>query len=239
MSSKPNSLPAHVAIILDGNGRWAKMRGQLRRMGHKAGAQNVKTIVRAASDQGIKTLTLYAFSTENWRRSTTEVALLMRLFSWYLEHYIDELNEHNVQAHVIGDRERLSADLIAKIERFETATEKNTGLVLNIALNYGGREEILQAARRYADDFAQKKTLTLTEEQFQRYLYPSAVTDVDLLIRTGGDQRISNFLLWQISYAELYFTDTLWPDFSPQDLALAIASFAGRERRFGGLQGEE
>ncbi|MDU4576680.1 MAG: polyprenyl diphosphate synthase, partial [Negativicoccus succinicivorans] len=111
--------------------------------------------------------------------------------------------------------------------------------VLNIALNYGGREEILQAARRYADDFAQKKTSTLTEEQFQRYLYPSAVTDVDLLIRTGGDQRISNFLLWQISYAELYFTDTLWPDFSPQDLALAIASFAGRERRFGGLQGEE
>ena len=177
MSSKPNSLPAHVAIILDGNGRWAKMRGQLRRMGHKAGAQNVKTIVRAASDQGIKTLTLYAFSTENWRRSTTEVALLMRLFSWYLEHYIDELNEHNVQAHVIGDRERLSADLIAKIERFETATEKNTGLVLNIALNYGGREEILQAARRYADDFAQKKTSTLTEEQFQRYLYPAAVTD--------------------------------------------------------------
>ncbi|MDU5395353.1 MAG: isoprenyl transferase [Negativicoccus succinicivorans] len=239
MSSKPNSLPAHVAIILDGNGRWAKMRGQLRRMGHKKGAQNVKTIVRAASDQGIKTLTLYAFSTENWRRSTTEVTLLMRLFSWYLEHYIDELNEHNVQAHVIGDRERLSADLIAKIERFETATEKNTGLVLNIALNYGGREEILQAARRYADDFAQNKMPTLTEEQFQRYLYPSAMTDVDLLIRTGGDQRISNFLLWQISYAELYFADTLWPDFSPQDLALAIASFAGRERRFGGLQGEE
>ena len=204
MSSKPNSLPAHVAIILDGNGRWAKMRGQLRRMGHKKGAQNVKMIVRAASDQGIKTLTLYAFSTENWRRSTTEVTLLMRLFSWYLEHYIDELNEHNVQAHVIGDRERLSADLIAKIERFETATKKNTGLVLNIALNYGGREEILQAARRYADDFAQNKMPTLTEEQFQRYLYPSSMTDVDLLIRTGGDQRISNFLLWQISYAEFF-----------------------------------
>lgn len=234
------SIPRHVAIILDGNGRWAKKYGKMRGWGHQKGAANVKPIVRAAAEMGISILTLYAFSTENWKRSENEVSLLMKLFGTYLVDYTDEINTNNVQLHIIGDTDALSTPLRKKIMAAEQATARNDGLVLNIALNYGGRNEILRAVENYVQDLEVQKRekCPLTEEIFRKYLYPSAAADVDLLIRTGGEQRISNFLLWQISYAELYFTNTLWPDFTAADLFAAVKSYAARERRFGGVINE-
>lgn len=235
-SSSKAVLPKHVAIILDGNGRWAKQRGLPRNFGHKKGAENVKEIVRAASDAGVKILTLYAFSTENWKRSAAEVRILMELFGIYLESYTEELRAQQVRVHIIGERGDLAAGLQAKAERLEAATAMNTGMVLNIAINYGGRTELLRAMAAYAATLPQPaEPSAWTEEGLAEHLYPGAQDDVDLLIRTGGDFRISNFLLWQISYAELYFTPTLWPDFTATELRNALQNFGRRERRFGGV----
>ncbi len=232
------SLPRHVAIILDGNGRWAQQRGKARGFGHQAGAENAKKIVRAAGEFGISVLTLYAFSTENWRRSTAEVSFLMNLFSFYLDHYLDELNENNVQMNVVGDKTGLPASLQKKISFVEKETCHNTGLILNLAVNYGGRDELLKAVHKYSLNVLESGNgkYPPTEKEFSKYLYQSSSSDVDLLIRTGGEQRISNFLLWQVSYAELYFTDILWPDFTKEDLIQAIREFGNRERRFGAVK---
>lgn len=234
--NKQQNLPQHVAIILDGNGRWAQLQGKTRALGHQAGAQNIRRIVQAAKEMGIKTLTLYAFSTENWKRNALEVKLLMSLFAKYLREYAEELRKENIRSYIVGDKSKLSAALQKDIEYFEQETAAGTAMVLNVAINYGGRDEILKAVRQILADG--RKESDVDEKEFSKYLYPSAAQDVDLLIRTGGDYRISNFLLWQISYAELYFTPVLWPDFSPHDLVEAVRSFQNRERRYGGIINE-
>lgn len=240
MSEKQNC-PQHVAIILDGNGRWAKARGRERTYGHQIGADNVKTIVRAADHMGIKRLTLYAFSTENWKRPQGEVEFLMALFKNYLLEQLRDLVKDGVQLHVVGDKAGLSEGLRKEIEVCEADTKNNQGLILNIAINYGGRDEIVHAARKLAEEV---KAGTLQPEEIgeadiAKHLYPSDAPDVDLMIRTGGESRISNFLLWQVSYSELYFTPVLWPDFTVEELAKAVDWFANRDRRFGGLDKED
>ncbi|MDY6084718.1 MAG: isoprenyl transferase [Dialister sp.] len=233
-------IPSHVAIILDGNGRWAKLRRRERTYGHRAGAANVKAIVRAAGQMGIRTLTLYAFSTENWKRPQIEVRFLMRLFRTYLLEQLRELVKDNVQVHIVGDMGRLSDSLRREIAICEAETAKNDGLVLNVAINYGGRLELTEAVKQIADKVIKGKLSIedIKEETIQRQLYPSDARDVDLLIRTGGEFRISNFLLWQLSYSELYFTSVLWPDFTVEELEKAIKWYGNRNRRFGGLTAE-
>lgn len=229
--------PRHVAIILDGNGRWAEKRGRERTYGHQMGAANVKTIVRTAGHRGVRCLTLYAFSTENWKRPALEVKFLMHLFKDYLIGQLKELVEDNVQVHIIGDISALSSSLQESIRECERDTALNDGLVLNVAINYGGRRELVHATKSIAE--AVKSGILqpsdITEETISHYLYPSSATDVDLFIRTGGEIRISNFLLWQLSYSELYFTPVLWPDFTEEELDKAISWFMNRDRRFGGL----
>lgn len=234
-------IPSHVAIILDGNGRWAKRQGRERIYGHRAGAANVKAIVRAAGQMGIQTLTLYAFSTENWKRPHMEVRFLMHLFRTYLLEQLRELVEDNVQVHIVGDMSRLSESLRKEIATCEAETAKNDGLVLNVAINYGGRLELTEAVKQIAHKVAkgQLSVENIGEETIQQHLYPSDSGNVDLLIRTGGEFRISNFLLWQLSYSELYFTPVLWPDFTVSELEKAIAWYGNRDRRFGGLTPEE
>lgn len=234
------SCPKHVAIILDGNGRWAEKQGRERTYGHQFGADNVKTIVREAGRMGIERLTLYAFSTENWKRPKLEVEFLMALFKDYLLQQLRDLMKDGVQLHIIGDRTALSDGLRDEMKSCEEETRENTGLVLNIAINYGGRAEIVRAARQLAEA-AQKGQIdpaSITEDMIRSRLYESAAADVDLLIRTGGESRISNFLLWQASYSELYFTPVLWPDFTAEELHKAVDWFTGRSRRFGGLDKE-
>lgn len=236
MSDK-KSFPEHVAIILDGNGRWAKERGRERTYGHQVGAANVKTIVRAAGHMGVKVLTLYAFSTENWKRPPIEVRFLMKLFKSYLISQLRELVEDNVQVHIVGEPSALSDDLRKEIDACEKDTAKCDGMILNVAINYGGRMEIVQAVQQIAREVKSGSldAESITEETISAHLYPSDAQDVDLMIRTGGESRISNFLLWQISYGELYFTPVLWPDFTEEELSKAIDWFTGRDRRFGGL----
>ncbi len=235
--SEEQKFPRHVAIILDGNGRWAERQGRERTFGHQAGADNVKTIVREAGHMGIERLTIYAFSTENWKRPQPEVDFLMELFKDYLLRQLRDLMQDGVQLHVVGDRGRLSEGLRKEIEACEADTRNNTGLVLNVAINYGGRDEIVRAARLLAEDVQAGRLAPadITEDALQRRLYESDAADVDLLIRTGGESRISNFLLWQISYSELYFTPVLWPDFTVEELHRAVDWFCHRDRRFGGL----
>ena len=230
-------IPRHVAIILDGNGRWAKLRGKERVYGHKFGADNVTTIVREASHMGIERLTLYAFSTENWKRPQAEVNFLMELFKNYLLIKLRELMDEGVVLHIVGERSGLSEELQKEIEKCEADTKDNTGLILNIAINYGGRDEIVHAVRRISEKIKEgaMSPADVTEEIITEHLYESDAPDVDLMIRTGGESRISNFLLWQISYGELYFTPVLWPDFSPEELHKALDWYAKRDRRFGGL----
>ena len=236
MSDK-KEFPEHVAIILDGNGRWAKQRGRERTYGHQVGAANVKTIVRAAGHMGIKVLTLYAFSTENWKRPSIEVRFLMKLFKNYLISQLRELVEDNVQVHIVGEPSALSDGLRKEIAQCEKDTAGNDGLILNVAINYGGRMEIVQGVQQIAQQVKEGKLepSDITEETITASLYPSDAKDVDLMIRTGGESRISNFLLWQISYGELYFTPVLWPDFTEAELQKAVDWFTGRDRRFGGL----
>lgn len=235
--SEKRTYPKHVAIILDGNGRWARERGHERTYGHRFGAENVKTIVREAGELGIEVLTLYAFSTENWKRPKAEVTFLMKLFRKYLIGELRDLLSNNVQLHIVGDMSGLPSSLVKDIRECEEDTKNNTGLHLNVAINYGGRQEIVEAVRKIADEVKDGKLASgdITEETIREHLYPSDSMDVDLMIRTGGESRISNFLLWQVSYSELYFTPVLWPDFTIEEFKKAIDWFCGRDRRFGGL----
>jgi len=228
-------LPQHIAIIMDGNGRWAQSRGLMRLMGHKAGVKTVQRIVRAAREIGISVLTLYAFSSENWKRPANEVSGLMSLLKSYLESELASMQENNIRLRCIGRKEKLPAEiretLIASMDR----TAANSGLVLNLALSYGSRDEIVSAAREMARLCAAGKLRPedITEEAFSGLLYTAGLPDPDLIIRTGGEFRLSNFLLWQASYAEIFITETHWPDFTREDFIAAITTFQKRQRRFG------
>lgn len=230
-------LPAHVGIIMDGNGRWAKKRLQPRTLGHRAGAQNFRTITRYASKLGIKYLTVYAFSTENWSRPAEEVGALLRLFKDYLEEALRDFMEENIRVRFIGDVSAFPQELRKLIAEVEEASAPKTGMVLNLAMNYGGRAEILRGARAFAADVRAGlcQPEDLTEERFDRYLYTAGQPAPDLIIRPSGEQRVSNFLLWQCAYAEFVYFDILWPDFKPQDLDRALEIYRSRQRRFGGV----
>jgi len=230
-------VPVHIAIIMDGNGRWAKARGLPRTAGHKCGADAVKRVVKAAGGLGISYLTLFGFSSENWQRPESEVLDLLGLLQFYLENDIAEILTNGIRLNVIGDRTRLPTDTVKLIEGAEARTAANTKMILTIALSYGGRQEIIAAARSLAVDCA-SGTLEpddVTEEAFASRLFTAGTPDPDLLIRTSGEQRISNFLLWQLAYSELVFTDTLWPDFGHKDLEDSIATYRSRERRYGAV----
>ena len=233
-----NNIPQHIAIIMDGNGRWAKAQGKVRTFGHQAGAETLKTIVRAADKLGVKVISAYAFSTENWKRPVTEVSFIMELLSRYLTNEIDEFNENNVQVRFIGSREGLPEIVMQKMDHAIEATKGNTGIILNLAINYGGQAEILHAVRSIAAEAAAGKLAVedIDNKVVEDHLYTQGLPAPDLLIRPGGDLRISNFLLWQIAYAEIWTTKTFWPDFTPDHLVEAILAFQGRERRFGGLK---
>ncbi|MBW0157903.1 polyprenyl diphosphate synthase [Sedimentimonas flavescens] len=227
---------AHVAIIMDGNGRWAVNRGWPRLAGHRRGAERVKEIVRAAPEMGVKYLTVYAFSTENWKRSTEEVLGLMALFGRYIEKEADGLSREGVRLRFIGERGRLDKRLVKLMEGIEERTRANTRLTLTVAINYGGRNELARAAAQLARDHAEGRigAEDLTEAALAERLDTAGLPDPDLVIRTSGETRTSNFLPWQAAYSEYEFTPTLWPDFSPQELAAILSRFGARERRFGG-----
>jgi len=226
-------VPRHVAIIMDGNGRWAKQRHLPRFAGHKRGVEAVREIVKACAERGVGYLTLFAFSSENWRRPPDEVALLMQLFIGALENEVQKLHRNGIRLKVIGDTGRFDPRIQALIAAGEQLTAGNAGLTLTIAANYGGRWDILQAANRFLKESPASASAEIQEADLARHLAMSYAPEPDLFIRTGGEQRISNFLLWQLAYSELYFTDTLWPDFDAAALDLAIASYRSRERRFG------
>ncbi|MBY6063223.1 di-trans,poly-cis-decaprenylcistransferase [Pseudidiomarina sediminum] len=228
-------LPQHVAIIMDGNGRWAQLRGKHRTFGHKAGAQAVREAVTFARKKGIQSLTLFAFSSENWKRPEQEVSVLMELFFTVLKREVKKLHKHNVRLRIIGDTSGFSEKLQQRIHEAEAMTADNTALTLNIAANYGGRWDITQAAKQLAQAVEEGKLKAddITESMLAEQLTLTDQPVPDLLIRTGGEHRISNFLLWQLAYAEYYFTDVLWPDFDAAAFAQAIADFSCRERRFG------
>lgn len=228
-------VPKHVAIIMDGNGRWAKQRGKLRTFGHKAGAESVRRAVAFARRNGIQSLTLFAFSSENWQRPEKEVSVLMDLFMTVLKREVKKLHENNIKLNIIGDKARFSERLQRQIKTAEEKTAANTELTLNIAANYGGQWDIVNAARTLAEKVEQQQlgSADISAETFAQELQLADQAAPDLLIRTGGECRISNFILWQAAYAELYFTPVLWPDFDGQTFSQAIAEFAKRERRFG------
>ncbi|MBI3548133.1 MAG: isoprenyl transferase [Elusimicrobia bacterium] len=227
----PDRIPRHIAIIMDGNGRWAKTRGLPRVAGHKMGVDSVREAVRTCGELGVQVLTLYAFSTENWLRPEAEVNELMRLLAWALKREVSELNKNHVRLAVSGRFEKLPKNVQAELTRSMEKLKNNEGLLLNLALNYGARQEIIDAVnagiRAGVHEF--------TEEILARHLYTAGIPDPDLVIRTSGEMRVSNFLLWQIAYSELYVTPTLWPDFRAPNLIEAIAEYQGRHRRFGGL----
>nr|WP_286272952.1 polyprenyl diphosphate synthase [Thalassotalea hakodatensis] len=227
--------PQHVAIIMDGNGRWAQQRGKSRVVGHKNGVESVRAVVSTARKQGVKALTLFAFSSENWRRPEQEVGVLMDLFMLVLTREVKKLHKNNIRFQVIGDTSKFSSSLQEKITAAEKLTHKNDAMVLSVAANYGGRWDITQAAQKLAIEVQQGNidAQDITESSIDQYTSLADLPELDLLIRTGGDYRISNFLLWQAAYAEFYFTDILWPDFQEQAFCEALASFSGRERRFG------
>lgn len=229
-------VPRHIAIILDGNGRWAKKRGLPRTAGHAVGSENFRKIATYCKNIGVEYLTVYAFSTENWKRPPEEVKTIMKLLGKYLHEAIDTMERDKIRMKIFGDVSALSPELQALVKRTDEISQHYQGFQANICLNYGGRDEILSAVRRYARDYAQGKAPELTEESFGGYLYSAGIPDPDLLIRPGGELRISNFLLWQCAYAEFYFTDVLWPDFSPAELDKAIEEFNRRDRRFGGVK---
>ncbi|MDC9623124.1 (2E,6E)-farnesyl-diphosphate-specific ditrans,polycis-undecaprenyl-diphosphate synthase [Xenorhabdus sp. XENO-7] len=230
------TLPRHVAIIMDGNGRWAKQRGKLRVFGHRAGVKAVRVAVSFSVKHNIESLTLYAFSSENWNRPQQEVSSLMELFVFALDNEVKSLHKHNVKLSVIGDISRFSSRLQERIRRSVELTAGNTGLQLNIAANYGGRWDLVQGVKQIAERIRanELEPEEITEATVGSFINLSEQPEVDLVIRTGGEHRISNFLLWQIAYAELYFTDILWPDFDETVFEGAINAFAKRERRFGG-----
>jgi undecaprenyl diphosphate synthase len=228
-------VPRHVAIIMDGNGRWARKRGLPRFAGHKAGMDSVRAMVKVCLSEGIECLTLFAFSSENWRRPAEEVGLLMNLFMVALDHEVKKLHKHGVRLRIIGERSAFAPELQQRIAAAEQLTAANTALTLIIAANYGGRWDITQATRNLAERVARGELAAdaITPQLLESCLSLAGLPEPDLFIRTGGEQRISNFLLWQLAYTELYFTPLLWPSFDEQALAVALESFAGRQRRFG------
>lgn len=233
---KISPLPQHVAIIMDGNGRWAKQRGLPRFAGHKAGTDNVHHVVERFNDYQVKYLTLYAFSTENWRRPDEEVNGLLRILAEMIDRETQALHKKNVRLFHLGRVESLPKDLQAKVHKAIELTKDNTGITLSIAFDYGGRAEILNAIRRIINDGIPAEQIT--ESLFSKYLYTSNVPEPDLIIRTAGEMRLSNFLIWQAAYSEFYITPTLWPDFGDAEIEKALVAYSQRERRFGGLKAE-
>ena len=229
-------IPRHVAIIMDGNRRWAKKKGLPNIVGHRQGVKSIERVLEAAEESGVKILTLYAFSTENWKRSKKEVRALMKLIGYYLDSEYKRLVDKNIKLMAIGRMDGFTPALRRKIEKVKKLTEANSGVILNLALNYGARDEIAGASRKIAEDVksGKIKTSDVSEELFSKYLYTNALPDPDLLIRTGGEFRVSNFLLWQICYTELYVTEKFWPDFNKNDFEKAICTYTKRERRLGG-----
>jgi len=232
-------LPSHIAVIMDGNGRWARAQGKPRVEGHRAGIASVRDTVEAGAQMGLRVLTLYAFSTENWKRPRYEIWTLMNLLKEYLRRELQTLVDNNVRLQVVGRWRELDPSVVKEVERAIKATSGGTGMVLNIALNYSGRCEIVDACRRIVADWASGKRADIDEETLGRYLYTAGQPDPDLMIRTSGEQRISNFLLWQLAYTEIWMTDTLWPDFRRSNLFEAILDYQGRDRRFGAVKERE
>ena len=227
----------HVAIIMDGNGRWAKSKNRERTYGHTMGVENVRNIAIRANDLGIEVLTLYAFSTENWKRPLEEVSFLMKLPEVFFKKFMAELMEKNIRIQMIGEWEHVPEDTRAVLERAIQETSVNTGMILNFAFNYGGKREIVLAAQKYAQDVLDNKaSLSITEEEFSQYLMCKDYPDVDLMIRTSGETRISNFLLWELAYAEMMFLDVSWPDFTTDKFEECIQAFNQRDRRYGGVK---
>lgn len=232
-------IPNHIAIIMDGNGRWAKHRGLPRTAGHKQGAENIRKIAIACNNLHVKALTVYAFSTENWKRPDSEVDYLCKLPRFFFNNYMAELKKNNIQVLYLGELEKFPEDTRKVIATAVEETKMNTGLKLCLAVNYGSRREIVLAAQTYAKEYANGKVSdTISEDDFAKYLMTSALPEVDLLIRTSGELRLSNFLLWQVAYAEFIFTEKTWPEFSEDELVKAIQEYTLRDRRFGGIQNE-
>ncbi len=231
-------IPNHVAIIMDGNGRWAKKRHMPRTYGHKVGADVLEQILEDADNIGIKYLTVYAFSTENWARPLEEVKVIMNLFRDYLNNSVDKCNKNNVRCKIIGERSRLAPDIVEAIENLEEKTKQNTGITFIIAINYGSRDEIVRSVKQIANCAKEGKINLedITEENFANFLDTKDIPDPDLLIRTSGEERLSNFLMWQLAYTEFYFTDVAWPDFNKEELLKAIEKYSGRDRRYGGVE---
>ena len=233
-----DSLPRHIAVIMDGNGRWAKARRLPRNAGHAAGAETFRRIATYCNKIGIEYLTVYAFSTENWKRPAEEIGAIMGLLEKYLQEAIEKMERDRVKLKFFGDISVLSPKLRKLIEKTEEISKTLEGLQVNVCVNYGGRDEILRAAENYARDIAEGKVSGSerpTEEKFSRYMYSAGIPDPDIIIRPSGEMRLSNFLLWQLAYSELYFTDVLWPDFNESELDRAIISYQSRDRRFGGI----
>jgi len=235
LTLKPDLLPRHIAVIMDGNGRWARKRSLNRIKGHREGAESVRDIVRACREIGIEVLTLYAFSTENWRRPQKEVSALMKLLKDFLKSELAEMMENDIRMNGLGDIERFPEDVLKVLKKVMGETQQNRGMRLNLALSYGGREEIVKATQKIAAEVkaGQLQPEQITEDLFANYLYTRGMPEPDLLIRTSGEMRISNFLLWQIAYAEIFVTPTLWPDFRRKELVQILLDYEKRERRFG------
>ena len=234
-------IPQHVAIILDGNGRWAKSKGMPRNYGHAQGSKNVETICREAWNMGIKYLTVYAFSTENWKRPQDEVEALMKLLRNYMKTCLKTAEKNHMRVRVIGDKSGLAGDIRERIAQLEEASKNNDGLNFQIAINYGSRDEMIRAMKKMAADqeSGRLKAEDISEEIFTSYLDTADIPDPDLLIRTSGEQRLSNYLLWQLAYSEFYFTKTPWPDFNESELKQAVDAYSARDRRYGKIKGEE
>lgn len=237
----PTRLPSHIAIIMDGNGRWAARRNQPRVTGHRAGAEAVRATVEASARLGLHYLTLYAFSTENWKRPRIEVDALMALLKEFLRRELRSLNDNNIRFQTIGREEGLEASVIRELERARRETSGNSGMLLTVALNYSGRSEIVEACRKLLAEEKEgsPRTGQITDLDIERHLFTAGLPDPDLLVRTSGEMRVSNFLLWQIAYSEIYVTETLWPDFRSADLFEAIIEFQRRERRYGDIKPAE
>ncbi len=231
-------IPNHIAIIMDGNGRWAKQRHMPRTYGHKQGADVLEQILEDADDLGVKYLTVYAFSTENWARPLEEVKVIMNLFRDYLINSVDKCMKNNVRVKIIGERGRLASDIVDAIVNLEQKTKDNTGITFCIAINYGSRDEIIRGIKQVAKDVKEGiiNPDEITEASFGNYLDTKDIPDPDLLIRTSGEERLSNFLMWQLAYTEFYFTDIAWPDFNKEELIKAIEKYSGRDRRYGGVK---
>jgi undecaprenyl diphosphate synthase len=231
---RPPHVPRHVAIIMDGNGRWAKERGLSRQQGHRSGAENIRRVIRAAGERGIEVLTLYAFSTENWTRPRTEVSALIRLIPRFIKRELKELHENGVRLVHIGDLNALDSNIRKQVEDAIELTKDNDVITVALAFNYGGRAEIVEATRRIVASGTRPEDVD--EEMMNRHLFTAAIGDPDLVVRTGGEMRLSNFLIWQSAYAEFYTTETYWPDFDEQEFDRALEAYARRERRFGGVE---